>query len=97
MPDPALLARADDDPIFVSVFVDHKLANTVALVALELQKQLSPVAALFFAIASRNNSLRLLLQRQKHWSALCGHHFQQTEHQPVLVTSPACDQLNRGK
>ena len=25
----------------------------------------------------------------------CGHHFQQTEHQPGIVANPACGQLNR--
>ena len=26
---------------------------------------------------------------------VCGHHFQQTGHQPGMVANPACSQLNR--
>ena len=35
--------------------------------------------------------------RRKNWSrvGLCGHHFQQTGHQPGMVANPARGQLNR--
>lgn len=62
VPGSAFLARADHDAIFVSLSADHILADSVATVTLELQIQLSPLAA-FRSRVSGRCWLRFLLVR----------------------------------